>query len=75
VRLSTVARLGVTGIAMGIASYIPLASSVPATPASATGFSFFFFPCAPHGHEMLFCEGSSISSDVAIKENIVAVVW
>jgi hypothetical protein len=75
VKLSTVARLGVAGIAMGIASYIPLASSVTATPASATGFSFFFFPCAPHGHEMLFCEDSLLVSDVAIKENIVPVVW
>jgi len=46
-----------------------------ATPASGTGWiSFFHSTCAPHGHEMIFCEGS-LSSDVAAKENIVPVVW
>ena len=47
-----------------------------ATPASGTGWiSFFHSTCAPHGHEIIFCEGSSASSDVTAKENIVPVVW
>jgi hypothetical protein len=30
---------------------------VTATPASAVPFFFFFHsPCAPHGHESIFCE-------------------
>jgi len=46
-----------------------------ATPASGTGWISFFSSCVPHGHEMIFCEGTTLRSDVTAKENVVPVVW
>jgi len=32
-------------------------AALTATPAQGISFGFFF-TCVPHGHEMIFCEGS-----------------
>lgn len=75
-KLTKLARLGATGIAMGAASYVPVAVlTAESQPAGAT---ISFFSCIPHGHVEGWYGPSCISelvSDVTLKENIVPVVW
>jgi hypothetical protein len=51
-------KRAVAGVAMSLAlagGAAAGAAVVTATPASASPSFFGFFPCAPHGHVMLFC--------------------